>query len=139
VLAFGPTADLESFGSGLNAPNVKLSAAGEADLISTPTGNLRETVAAAVENADAEREARLVQAALEEVRGGSRGASGRQDVGEAIEEGRVERLVIGAGLGADAESLLRGALGISASIAVVRGTAAEALGPAEGVAAILRY
>ena len=36
-------------------------------------------------------------AALEEVRGGSRGATGLQDVGEAVEEGRVERLVIGAG------------------------------------------
>jgi hypothetical protein len=139
VLTFGPAADVESFGSGLNAPNVKLTEAGDGDLISTPTGKLTDTVAAAVENADAEREARLVQAALEEVRGGSRGAAGLQDVGEAVEEGRVERLVIDAGLGSAAEGLLRGALGISAGITVVHGSAAEALAPTEGVAAILRY
>jgi hypothetical protein len=139
ALAFGPTVDLESFEAGLAAPKVKLTAAGDADLISTPTGKLHDTVAAAVENADAERESRLVAAALEEVRGGSRGASGRQDVGEAVEEGRVERLVMDAGRGGDAESLVRGALKKSAEITVVHGPAAEALGEAEGVAAILRY
>jgi hypothetical protein len=139
ALSFGPTVDLESFEAGLNAPKVKLGVGGEADLISTPTGQLRETVAAAVENADAERESRWVTTALEEVRGGSRGASGLQDVGEAVAEGRVERLVMDAGLGAPAESLVRGALAVSAKITVVHGAAAEALAPAEGAAAILRY
>src|SRR6185312_11701960 len=131
--------DLESFEAGLGAPKVKLTAAGEADLISTPTGQLREIVASAVENADAERESRLVLAALEETRGGSRGATGPQDVGEAVAEGRVERLVMDAKLGAAAESLVRGALAGSAKITVVHGAAAEALASAEGVAAILRY
>jgi hypothetical protein len=139
ALAFGPTVDLEAFEAGAKAPKVKLSRGGEADLISTPTGQLRETVAAAVENADAERESRLVHTALEEVRGGSRGASGLQDVGEAVAEGRVERLVMDAGLGTPAESLVRGALAGSAKITVVHGAAAEALAPAEGAAAILRY
>jgi hypothetical protein len=139
ALAFGPAADLEHFEAGLNAPNVKLAVAENADLISVPTGKLQETVAAAVENADAERESRLVMEVLEEVRGGGRGASGRQDIGEAVEEGRVERLVIGAGLGAAAESLVRGALKVSAKVTVVHGAAAEALGEAEGAAAILRY
>ena len=139
ALAFGPAVDLESFEAGLAAPKVKLTAAGDADLISTPTGQLRETVAAAVENADAEREARLVTAALEEARGGSRGATGLQDVGEAVAEGRVERLVLDAGLGARAESLVRGALAAGTKITVVHGAAAEALGSAEGAAAILRY
>ena len=139
ALAFGPTVDLESFEAGLGAPKVKLGVGGEADLISTPTGQLRETVAAAVESADAERESRLVAAAMEEVRGGSRGASGLQDVGEAVAEGRVERLVMDAGLGAPAESLVRGGLAGSAKITVVHGAAAEALAAAEGAAAILRY
>jgi hypothetical protein len=139
ALAFGPTNDLESFESGLNAPKVKLATAGDADLISTPTGKLRETVAAAVENADAERESKLVTAILEEARGGSRGATGRQEIGEAVAEGRVERLVLDAALGAEAEQLVRGALAASAKITVVHGAAAEALAPAEGVAAILRY
>ncbi|HKZ14009.1 MAG TPA: VLRF1 family aeRF1-type release factor [Solirubrobacterales bacterium] len=139
ALAFGPTADLENFEAGLNAPKVKLSRAGQEDLISTPLGKLHETVAAAVENADAERESRLVASALEEARGGSRGATGLQDVGEAVAEGRVERLVLDAGLGVAAESLVRGALAVSAKITVVHGPAAEVLGSAEGVAAILRY
>jgi hypothetical protein len=139
ALAFGPAIDLESFESGLGAPKVKLAAAGDADLISTPTGKLHETVAAAVENADAERESRLVAATLEEARGGSRGATGRQEIGEAVAAGRVERLVLDAGFGAEAETLVRGALGGSAKITVVHGAAAEALAEAEGVAAILRY
>lgn len=139
ALAFGAPVDLESFEAGLGAPKVTLAVGGEADLISTPTGKLQETVAAAVENADAERESRLVAAALEEARGGSRGATGRQEVGEAVAEGRVERLVLDAGLGAEAESLVRGALAGSAKITVVHGAAAGALGEAEGVAAILRY
>ncbi|MBS1678789.1 MAG: hypothetical protein JST08_15540 [Actinobacteria bacterium] len=139
ALAFGPAIDLEHFESGMNAPNVTLAVAETADLISVPTGKLHDTVAAAVENADAERESRLVAAALEEVRGGGRGASGLQDVGEAVEEGRVERLVIDAALGEAAESLIRGALNVSAKVSVVHGPAAAALGEAEGVAAILRY
>ncbi|MBS1892770.1 MAG: hypothetical protein JST59_15850 [Actinobacteria bacterium] len=138
ALAFGPAVDLESFEHGMKAPNVKLAVAEKADLISVPTGQLRDTVAAAVENADAERESRLVAAVLEEVRGGSRGASGPQDVGEATEEGRVERLVIGAGFDGS-EALIRGALKASSKVTVVHGPAAEALGAAEGVAAILRY
>jgi hypothetical protein len=139
ALTFGPTADLEAFEAGSSAPKVKLSRAGQEDLISTPIGKLQETVAAAVENADAEREARLVGEVLEEARGGSRGASGLQDVGEATAEGRVERLIISAGLGASAESLVRGALAGGAKITVVHGAAAEALAPAEGAAAFLRY
>jgi hypothetical protein len=139
ALAFGAAVDLESFESGLNAPKVKLAVAGEADLISTPTGKLHETVAAAVENADAERESRLVAATLEEARGGSRGATGLQETSEAVAEGRVERLLFDSRLGAEAEQLVRGALAASAKITVVHGAAAEALAPAEGVAAILRY
>ncbi|HTR76065.1 MAG TPA: VLRF1 family aeRF1-type release factor [Solirubrobacterales bacterium] len=140
ALAFGPANDLESFEAGLQAPNLKLAVGGEADLISTPLGKLRETVAEAVENADAERESRLVAAALEEARGGSRGATGLQEVAEVVAAGRVERLVLAADLGgADAESLVRGALAGGAKITVVHGPAAEALGAAEGAAAILRY
>src|ERR1700754_3012253 len=60
ALAFGPTVDLEAFEAGANAPKLKLAVAEKADLISVPTGQLRDTVAAAVENADAERESRLV-------------------------------------------------------------------------------
>ncbi len=139
LLAFGPAVDLESFRSGINAPGVTMTAAGESDLISVPLGKLRETVVAAVENADAEREAKLVAKALEEARGGSRGATGLQEVGEAVTEGRVERLVLGSVPGPEAEAMVRGGLAAGAKITVVHGAAAEALGEAEGAAAILRY
>jgi hypothetical protein len=139
ALAFGPTVDLESFEAGLHAPKVKLTAAGSEDLISTPLGKLHETVAAAVDNADAERESKLVADTLEEARGGSRGATGLQEITEAVEEGRVERLVLDAKLGSASEGLVRGALKASAKITVVHGPAAEALASADGVAAILRY
>jgi Bacterial archaeo-eukaryotic release factor family 10 len=140
ALAFGPAVDLESFRAGMHVPGVTMSVAGESDLISVPLGKLHDTVAAAVENADAEREAELVAAALEEARGGSRGATGLQDVTEAVGEGRVERLVMSSGLYVkESEDLVRGALASGAKIAVVHGAAAEALGEAEGAAAILRY
>jgi Bacterial archaeo-eukaryotic release factor family 10 len=140
ALAFGPTVDLESFQSGINSAKLKLTKAGDADLISTPTGKLHDTVATAVATADAEREAKWATAALEEVRGGSRGAGGLQDVTEAVGEGRVERLVMSAGLYVkESEDLVRGALESSAKITVVHGAAAESLAEAEGVAAILRY
>jgi hypothetical protein len=140
ALAFGPAADLESFEAGMSAPKVKLAVAEKADLISVPIGKLHDTVAAAVENADAERESKLVTRAMEEVRGGGKGAGGLQDVTEAVGEGRVERLVMSAGLPSqEAETLVRGALASGARITVVHGPAAEALGGAEGAAAILRY
>jgi hypothetical protein len=140
ALAFGPAVDLEHFESGMNAPNVKLTVAEKADLISVPIGKLHDTVAAAVENADAEREAQLVTQVMEEVRGGRNGAGGLADVTEAVGEGRVERLVMSSGTySQEAETLVRGALASSAKITVVHGPAAEALGEAEGVAAFLRY
>src|ERR1700761_5716448 len=124
ALAFGPAADLEHFESGMNAPNVKLAVAEKADLISVPVGKLHDTVAAAVENADAERESQLVAKAMEEVRGGRNGAAGLGDVTEAVGEGRVERLVMSAGLySQEAETLVRGALASGAKITVVHGAA----------------
>jgi hypothetical protein len=141
LLIFGPGGDLEHFESGIkSAPAVTSTVAGEIDLISTPTGQLAETVHAAVENFSAQREAMIVAEVLEEARGGSRGATGRQEIGEALVEGRVEHLVFDAGIGEPAEGLVRGALGGGAKITVVHGEELAAmLAPAEGVSAILRY
>jgi hypothetical protein len=141
LLVFGPGGDLESFEHGIkSAPAVSLTVAGETDLISTPTGQLHDTVGAAIENADAQREAALVSEVLEEARGGSRGATGRQEIGEALAEGRVEHLVFDAGIGEPAEGLVHGALSGGTKVTVVHGEElAGMLAPAEGVAAILRY
>jgi hypothetical protein len=139
LLLIGPAHDADEFRHGWKAQGVEIAAGGTADLVSTPLGKLAEPVAAAAAELRGERERATVERALEEARGGSRGAAGRQDVAEALAEGRVEHLVMDAGLGADAEGLVRDALASGAEITVVRGERAEPLASAEGAAAILRY
>ena len=81
----------------------------------------------------------MVERALEEAKGGSRGAAGLQETKEALAEGRVDHLVFDASFGEEAESLIRAALAGGARVTVVRDELAEPLAEAEGVAAILRY
>ena len=138
VVVFGPAGDVEFFNAGLVAPSVSLELGSEADLISTPTGRLIEQVTEAVDSICARQDRELVERALEEARGRSHGAVGPQEVGEALDEGRVERLVLAAGID-DGEALVRAALGGGAKVAIVRDAVAELLESDEGVAAILRY
>lgn len=140
VVAFGPAHDFESFEGGFNFPQVELIHAGDADLISAPKGQVGEVAVEAVARLDEERDRAVVERAVDEVKGGSRGAAGPQETGEALVEGRVDHLVIDAAIDrAEAESLIRGALTSSAQVTVVRGEAAAPLAEADGVAAILRY
>jgi release factor family 10 len=139
VLVFGPARDVESFNAGFNSSPVKLTLGGDAELISAPKGQLTKIVADVAERLEAERERALVERALEEARGGSRGAVGLQETKEALAEGRVDHLVFDRGVGEEAESLIRAALAGSAQVTVVRDGGAERLAEAEGVAAILRY
>jgi hypothetical protein len=138
VLVFGPAVDVECFDAGLVTPSVTLEPGGEADLISIPTGHLIEQVSDVVDRLCSRRDRGLAERALEEARGGSRGAAGPQEVAEALEEGRVEQLVLDAGFGG-AEALVRAALGGGARVAIVRGEVAELLASAGGAAALLRY
>jgi hypothetical protein len=140
AIAFGPPREFESFESGFNAALVDLSHASEADLISAPKGRVAEVATEAVDRHDEERDRALVARVLAESKGGGRGAAGPQEVGEALVEGRVEHLVLDAGLErTESESLIRGALLSSAQVTIVRGEMAAPLAEAEGVAAILRY
>ncbi len=139
IIVFGPSRDLESFEAGFNAPGAKLTIGGDTDLISTPKGKLSEVFAEVVERLEGERERELVERALEEAKGGSRGAVGLQETREALAEGRVDHLVLDPSLGEDAETMIRAALASSARVTVVRDGLAESLAEAEGVAAILRY
>jgi hypothetical protein len=138
VVVFGPSVDVECFTAGLVAPAVTLELGGEADLISTPTGRLIEQVSEVVEEICSRRDRELAERALEEARGGSRGAVGRQEIAEALGEGRVERLVLAAGH-AEGEGLVRAALAGGTKVAIVRDGVADLLEPAGGAAAILRY
>lgn len=139
VVVFGPAVDVEGFNAGFNSSGAKLTQGGETDLISAPKGKLTEVVSDVVARLDRERERALAARALDEAQGGSRGATGPQEVGEALTEGRVDHLVLDAGIGDAAEPLVRGALAGGAQITVVRDEAAASLAEAEGVAAILRY
>jgi hypothetical protein len=139
LVAFGPAKDLESFKSGFGSSDARLSLGGDADLISVPTGKLGEVVSEVVVGLNDERQRAAVARALEETKGGSRGAAGLQETKGALAEGRVDHLVFDVAIGGEAESLVRAALASGARVTVVRGEAAAPLAEAEGVAAILRY
>jgi len=139
LVVFGPAKDAESFKSGFGSASGKLVIGGDAELISVPRDRLQEAVAEVVERLDLEDQQAVVERALEEAKGGSRGAAGRQETREALIEGRVDHLVFDAAIGGEAESLIRAALAGSAKVTVVRDEAAAPLAEAEGVAAVLRY
>jgi hypothetical protein len=139
AIVFGPAKDVDGFEAGFGAAKAKLTVAGETDLISAPKGKLNELVAEAIERLDGERDRALVERALGEAKGGSRGSLGIQDTKEALGEGRVDHLVFDAALDGDAESLIRAAFAGSAEVTIVRDELAAPLAEAEGVAAILRY
>jgi hypothetical protein len=139
AVVFGPAVDVEGFKAGFGSPRAKLIEGGEADLISAPRAKLTEIVCEVIERLDGERDRAVVERALGEARGGSRGALGLQETGEALTEGRVDHLVFDAGIGGPAEPLVRGALAVGARVTVVRDELAQPLAEADGVAAILRY
>ncbi len=139
VVVFGPPKDVEGFNAGFGSAKAKLALGGEQDLISVPTGNLSEVVADVIERLDGERDRAVVERALDEARGGSRGSAGIQETKGALLEGRVDHLVFDAAIGDDAEEMIRAALAGSAQVTIVRDELAEPLAEAEGVAAILRY
>jgi len=139
AIAFGAAREIESFKSGFGGSQVGLQVGEELDLISAPKGRLAELATAAIERLDTERDRAVVARALEEAKGGSRGAAGLGDTKGALAEGRVDHLVFDGGHCAEAESLIRAALASSARVTVVRDELAAPLAEAEGVAAVLRY
>jgi Bacterial archaeo-eukaryotic release factor family 5 len=139
AIVFGPARDLESFEAGFNSSPAKLTVGGDADLISVPRGQLTDVVADVVDRLEEERDRAVVERALGEAKGGSRGAAGLQETKEALAEGRVDHLVFDSSLGEEAESLIRAALSSGARVTVVRGESEGELAEDEGVAAVLRY
>lgn len=139
VIVFGPARDIESFKSGFGSPRATLTVGAELDLISAPKERVAEAVDGAIRRLDGERDRAVVERALEEAKSGSRGAVGLRETKEALSEGRVDHLVFDAGIGEEAESLIRAALASGARVTVVRDELAAPLTEAEGVAAVLRY
>jgi hypothetical protein len=139
AIVFGPGKDAEAFEHGFSAAKAKVVRGGDADLISVPTGKLVEIVAEAVERLDSQRDLAVVERALGEAKGGSRGSTGIQETKEALGEGRVDHLVLDGALDGDLESLIRAAFASSAAVTIVHDELAAPLAEAEGVAAVLRY
>jgi hypothetical protein len=139
LIVFGPAKDAEGFKSGYGSRREQLVVGGDQELISMPKGQLSEIVSAVVNRLDEERCRAVVERALAEVKGGSRGAAGLQETRQALAEGRVDHLVFDAGIGEEGESLIRAALAGGARITVVRDELAAPLVEAQGAAAILRY
>lgn len=139
IFVFGPRPDAEAFQKGLGSNPPRVEPCGDADLISVPRGKLIDEVAATVARCRADRDRAVVERVLEEVLGGSRGAAGAQDVAEALDERRVDHLVLDPSIGAASEPLVRAALAGDATITIARAEVAEILQRAEGVAALLRY
>lgn len=141
VITFSAPQCVEYFRRGFRTPSPELVLGGDVDLIAEPAGRFLELVETAVERRDDELERRLVERALEETRGGAHGVAGSQEAAAALEEGRVEHLIVPSedGKRPGSEPLIRRALTTGARITPVSGAAAEDLAPAEGVAALLRY
>ncbi len=85
-----------------------------------PSGGLIDEVAAATARSRARRDRAVVERALEEALGGSRGASGAQETLAALKEQRVEQLAFDPAIGDPAEALVRAALAGGAEITIAR-------------------
>lgn len=139
LIVFGPARDVESFKGGFGSPQAKLALGGDGDLISVPKDRVSKVVTGVIEHLDQERDRAVVERAIGEAGGGSRGIAGPQETRQALTEGRVDHLVFDATIDDEAEFLIRAALASGARVTVVRDELAAPLAEAEGVAAILRY
>ena len=160
VDVFGATDLVRGFRQGaaaVSGPPVEVG--GDVDLISVEDdGQLEERIAEGARRLALERDKALIEHALEEARGGRRGATGPQETLAALDEGRVSHLIVDAAhtaaacsrpvIAADTapsngvvqlEPLTGRALTSSAKISTVVDGAAEMLSEVDGVAALLRY
>ncbi|MDX6601356.1 MAG: hypothetical protein QOF13_558 [Solirubrobacterales bacterium] len=138
VIAFSPPQYADYFRAGFHSTSAELVLGGEVDLIAEPVGQLLEPVEEAIERRDAEQDRELVERALEEARAGAHGVTGAEETMAALEEARVEHLIVDDARG-DSEPLVSRALATGARITPVAGDAADLLAPTDGVATLLRY
>jgi Bacterial archaeo-eukaryotic release factor family 5 len=144
VIAFGDPEQVRELNEGARK-GTEVELADEVNVISEDRGKLLERVNAAVAAGNRRRALDLIQRAVEgQATPGGHGALGVVDVQRALNEGRVEQLLIDADTGdrdlADVEDeIVERAIRTSAQITPVEGEAAQVLGEHGGVAALLRY
>lgn len=157
---FGAAELARSFRQGASSVSaLPVEVAGDVDLISVEDeGRLEERFEEGARRVAIERDRALIEHALEEARGGTRGTAGQQETLAALEEARVRHLIVDAAHVASAcsgpvvaaekaptnggvrlEPLAGRALTSSAKISTVVDGAAEMLAEVGGVAALLRY
>lgn len=157
---YGATDLARSFRQGASSVSrLPIEVGADIDLISVEDdGQLEERIGEGARRVAVERERALIEHALDEARGGTRGATGPQETLAALEEGRVSHLIVDAAHAAAAcsgpviaaekapqnggvrfEPLAGRALTSSARISTVVDGAAELLSDVDGVAALLRY
>lgn len=160
VDVFGSVDHVRRFRQGAVGPSVPpIEVGGEVDLISVEDeGKLEARIEEGARRLAVERDRSLIEHALDEARGGNRGAAGPQETLAALDEGRVSHLVADAAHAAAAcsgpvvaaeqapwnggvklEPLAGRALASAAKVSTVVDEAAEMLEPVDGVAALLRY
>jgi hypothetical protein len=142
VIAFGDPEHVRKLGEGAGK-GTELELAEEANVISEERGKVLERVNAAVANGNRRRELELIERAADGAQTpGGHGALGLIDVQRALNEGRVEHLILDADAPelADVEDeVVERALRTSADVTPVEGEAADKLREHGGVAAVLRY
>jgi hypothetical protein len=151
LLAVGDAPHVREFAEGAR-DGIELVAIDTANLISAPAHEIADRLQDLIAKRNRAREVELVERIKDQAHGGVRGALGIEETFQALTEGRVEHLVfdaairrpvpesVAAGDGLPlGERMVELALATSARVTPVEGEAAEALGEAEGVGALLRY
>jgi hypothetical protein len=133
-----------------------------ADVIAEPAAVIAERATAKLVEADAERDAELVDRALDAARAGGNGAVGLQETTQALARAQVERLLIDADRDLPSDGIapalreeleavnplpsdrldqwiVEEAIRTSAAITAIRAEPAQKLAEYDGIAALLRY
>jgi hypothetical protein len=139
LLAFGDPEHVREVAAGAAGSMVEVQAVDEHNLVTERVTEIRERVEEHVRRLERERELELVERVTAAARSGDRGSLGADETARALEEGRVEHLLLARDGGA-AERMIEAALETSARVTqLVDEDAATALSEADGVGALLRY
>jgi peptide subunit release factor 1 (eRF1) len=106
------------------------------DVENASTDEVRRAAAAKRDELEEKREAEALERVRQGIGAGGRAAAGRDEVMDALEQARVETLLLAGG--AEADEAIEKAIGSSAEVLVLRHHADD-LGPLGGIAALLRY
>ena len=139
LLAFGDERYMRPFAKGF-AQRCEFRHVDSADLVSQPPAQIERRVSELLPAVEEERQRALIERVKEATYAEARGAFGRQETLQALEQGRVEHLLYDCtGDHAEIERMIEMALATRAAITPVAPELGPELEEQEGVAALLRY